>query len=52
MDAHWAQGVPEDVVANADRAIDLDAAEATCPACLATFATGPNRCPSCGLRLF
>jgi len=31
--------------------IDSNAAEITCPACGATFATGVSECPDCGLNL-
>jgi hypothetical protein len=35
--------------ASASIVIDPDAAETTCPACMTTFATGPEFCPDCGL---
>jgi len=31
--------------------IDLEAEEATCPACLTPFAPGVSHCPGCGLRI-
>jgi hypothetical protein len=30
--------------------LDVEQERMTCPACLAEFATGPARCPECGLR--
>lgn len=56
MHAQWASHLDPRAVAAAECAIDLDASEADCPACGATFATGASsathvaRCPSCGLR--
>jgi len=43
------QGLTQDERAAADIVLDFDAEEMTCPACLTTFATGPDRCPDCGL---
>jgi uncharacterized protein with PIN domain len=46
----WAEGQDAEVVAAASVAIDLDADEATCPACQGTIPSGSERCPECGLR--
>jgi hypothetical protein len=51
----WASHLDPRAVAAAECAIDLDASEASCPACGATFATAffattASRCPGCGLR--
>lgn len=35
----------------ADCVIDLDANEATCPACSGTIPKGAVMCPECGLRI-
>jgi len=43
------QGLTAAQRAAADIVLDFDAEEMTCPACLTTFATGPDRCPDCGL---
>ena len=43
------QGLSEAERAAADIVLDFDAEEMTCPACLTTFKTGPDRCPDCGL---
>ena len=40
----------EDSADPASAAIDLDADEATCPACQGTIPSGSERCPECGLR--
>ena len=50
MDAHWAQGQDEAILEQAEKAIDLDAAQAECPACGTPFAPTAGRCPGCGLR--
>lgn len=35
----------------ADCVIDLDADQATCPACTGTIPKGSVMCPDCGLRI-
>ena len=49
----WSSGLDAAQMEAAEKAasivIDPDAAETTCPACLTTFATGPEVCPECGL---
>ncbi|MDP6539711.1 MAG: hypothetical protein QF903_15630 [Planctomycetota bacterium] len=47
----WADGQDAEAVAAAAAAIDLDADEATCPACQGTIPAGSERCPECGLRI-
>ena len=51
VDDHWAKDLSAEERAATEMVIDLDAEEATCPACLTTFKTGTTRCPGCGLRL-
>jgi hypothetical protein len=55
FDNDWRSGLDADQLAALDAAaqivIDPNAPETTCPACLTTFATGPNKCPECGLGL-
>jgi hypothetical protein len=55
FDQDWRRGLSEEQVAALEAAseivLDPDAAEMTCPACLTTFATGPNDCPDCGLTI-
>ncbi len=51
VDDHWAKDLSPEERAASELVVDLDAEEATCPACLTTFRTGTNRCPGCGLRL-
>jgi hypothetical protein len=46
----WAEGIDADALACAEREVDLDAAEAACPACGAAFEPSSLRCPACGLR--
>jgi hypothetical protein len=46
----WGNELDPEVVAAASRSIDLDAAQATCPACGETLATADLRCGACGLR--
>jgi len=41
----------EEEIAAAERVVDLDQDEITCPACLATFPSGARACPDCGLNL-
>jgi hypothetical protein len=50
LTAHWA-GDSAEAVAAAGHVIDLDAEQATCPACMTSFPTDATRCPGCGLRL-
>ncbi|PIE24934.1 MAG: hypothetical protein CSA62_01720 [Planctomycetota bacterium] len=53
---YWAEGIPPEIRAISERAIDLDAEKTQCPACGAEFAPeetvgeGQLRCPDCGLR--
>jgi|GEM_PF-773587 len=55
IDGDWRAGLDPHQIEALERAahivIDPEAAETTCPACLATFATGPSECPDCGLRI-
>ena len=55
FDAEWKRGLTAEQVAALEAAsgilVDPEAAEMTCPACLTTFATGPEECPDCGLAL-
>lgn len=55
FDRDWRAGLDAAQIAALDAAsrvvIDPDAPETTCPACLTTFATGPMKCPECGLGL-
>jgi len=55
FDRDWRSGLDAEQIAALDAAsrivIDPDAPETTCPACLTTFATGPTKCPECGLGL-
>jgi predicted RNA-binding Zn-ribbon protein involved in translation (DUF1610 family) len=46
----WAAGIDPEAVASAERMVDLDAAEAACPACGEAFQPSALRCPACGLR--
>jgi predicted amidophosphoribosyltransferase len=48
---HWARDLSPEERAAADSVVDLDAEEATCPACQTVFETAASRCPGCGLRL-
>lgn len=55
FDRDWRAGLDPEQIAALDAAsrivIDPEAPETTCPACLTTFATGPSKCPECGLGL-
>lgn len=51
MRDHWAQGLDPSILAAAEGTIDLDAEEASCPACGACFVPTVARCPGCGLRI-
>ena len=46
----WAKGLDAEALACAEREVDLDAAEAACPACGEAFETSSLRCSACGLR--
>ncbi len=51
---HWYGHLPDEAdpdLAARDVAVDLDADEATCPACAEPFSPGSVRCTGCGLRL-
>ena len=49
LDASWHAHLEEGQRVAAAIVLDFDAPEMTCPACLTTFATGPESCPDCGL---
>jgi len=50
LQAHWDSELSE-VERKAQQAtVDLDADEATCPACESLMPGGSMRCPACGLR--
>ena len=51
LEAQWREGLDAEQQAIADGVLDFNAEEMTCPACLTTFATGPEECPDCGLNL-
>jgi uncharacterized paraquat-inducible protein A len=46
----WAAELDPGALAAAERTVDMDSAEARCPACDATFDPSEARCPGCGLR--
>jgi hypothetical protein len=46
----WAAELDPGALAAAERTVDMDSAEALCPACGATFDTSEPRCSGCGLR--
>jgi hypothetical protein len=46
----WGRELDPSALAAAAQSIDLDAQEATCPACGSSFAPDLARCPGCGLR--
>jgi len=46
----WRSGLDPEQSAQADLAIDLDAEETVCPACLTKFKPDVPMCPECGLR--
>ncbi len=48
--ARWAEGLDPEALSIAEGAVDLDAPEATCPACGEPFQTSALACASCGLR--
>ena len=50
MKDQWQSGLDPEHTVNADLAIDLDADETTCPACLSKFKPDIPMCPECGLR--
>ncbi|MCC7011751.1 MAG: hypothetical protein IT454_04235 [Planctomycetes bacterium] len=47
---HWGREIDPSALARASGEINLDADEATCPACGEAFKTSAAKCPSCGLR--
>jgi DNA-directed RNA polymerase subunit RPC12/RpoP len=47
----WGRGLDPEAAAIASRTIDLDASEASCPACGTNFTPADLRCPECGLRI-
>lgn len=49
MEEFWERGLDEDGRRSAAAVVDLDSDSRTCPACMATFAAGPEKCPECGL---
>jgi hypothetical protein len=49
MEKFWERGLDEDALRSVAAAIDLDSDSRTCPACMATFDAGPEKCPECGL---
>ena len=48
---HWAKDVPDAAGCASEVTIDLDADQASCPACSASFEVGLSHCPGCGLRI-
>ena len=51
IEAHWNQDLGEAELAAVGTVVDLDAEQATCPACATPFPTGDaTRCPECGLN--
>ena len=51
IEAHWNGELPDDERFAAEAVVDLDADEATCPACMTPFPTSDtSRCPECGLN--
>ncbi len=51
IDEQWSQQLTAEEKAATEMVIDLDAEEATCPACMTAFAPGVTHCPECGLRV-
>lgn len=51
LQADWYRKATPEQRRAAAEVVDHNAPEITCPACGATFATGPTECPSCGLAL-
>lgn len=49
--SYWAGDLDSRVVEAAEREVDLDAEQAVCPACQASFQPQSGQCPECGLRL-
>jgi len=49
----WGTGLSDEARLASELTVDLDAAETTCPACMATFdpRSSPGSCPDCGLAL-
>jgi len=50
IEESWLGELDERARRSAQTTVDLDAARATCPACLTEFDVGPRACPECGLR--
>ena len=51
IEAHWNQDLDEAELAAVGTVVDLDAEQATCPACDTPFPTSDApRCPECGLN--
>ena len=51
LEDRWRGLLEDNQEASADIVLDFSSDEMTCPACLTTFPTGPDECPSCGLFL-
>lgn len=51
LQADWYRNATPEERQAASLVVDHNAPEITCPACGATFPTGPSECPSCGLAL-
>ena len=51
LEDRWRDLLEGDQGNSADIVLDFSSQEMTCPACLTTFPTGPDECPSCGLFL-
>lgn len=51
LEERWAGELTPEAYEASQRAIDLDADSALCPACSTPFTPGRARCPGCGLRV-
>lgn len=51
LEAKWRDLLEDGQGESADIVLDFSSDEMTCPACLTTFATGPDECPDCGLYI-
>ena len=51
LEERWRDLLEGEQGTSADIVLDFSSEEMTCPACLTTFPTGPEECPSCGLFL-
>ena len=51
IESRWRSLLEGEQAASADIVLDFSAEQMTCPACLESFSTGPEECPSCGLYL-